>query len=69
MSSYYDDNGHLCFVKAGLDRKNYMSFRKLDDKHAAHRIKSPALPLRDTKEEAERDLDAYAVKNKWKRVG
>jgi hypothetical protein len=30
-----------------------------------HRVKSSALPPRKTRNEAQRDLDAYAFKNGW----
>ena len=33
-----------------------------------HRVKSPALPARESREEAQADLDAYAKKQSWERL-
>jgi hypothetical protein len=66
MTAYSDKKGRLLFVGSGLGGDNYGTMYKKSGKWAApgkHRVKSPALPMRTTKEEAERDLDWYAIEH------
>ncbi len=56
MKRYFDKNGVVMYARRGLG-ENFMTFRE------HHRVKSPALPVRLTLEEAQADLDAYALKN------
>lgn len=66
---YSDSKGRLIFVSSGLGGDQYMTMYKNPDKWTSagmHRLKSKELPLRDTKEEAQADLDALAKKKGWK---
>lgn len=51
------------FVDAGLGGATFMTMR-LGPSGGRHRVKSPALPVRNTREEAEADLAAYRAKKK-----
>lgn len=63
---YYDDNGALVFVSSGISKGDkWMTVRQKKPTSGTHRIKSPKLPVRDTREEAQLDLDAYALSKKW----
>lgn len=64
---YYDENGALVFVSSGISGGTvWMSVRRKKPAAGTHRIKSPRLPLRDTREEAQKDLDAYAQSRGWR---
>ena len=60
-NSHYDDKHQVVAVIHGLADK-WISAR------GRHRVKSPALPPRDTQEEAQADLDAYASGKGWDAV-
>lgn len=63
---YYDENGALVFVSSGISGgRVWMTVRQKPPRTGTHRVKSPALPLRPTPEEAQSDLDAYALKRNW----
>lgn len=63
---YYDDNGALVFVSSGISGGDkWMTVRQKKPTSGTHRIKSPKLPLRKTQEEAQQDLDAYALSKNW----
>ncbi|MHB1324017.1 MAG: hypothetical protein ACYCXZ_06705 [Coriobacteriia bacterium] len=53
---YLDECGRILQASRGLG-DSYMTMRD------GHRVKSPALPVRDTLEEAQRDLDDYASRH------
>jgi len=58
---YRDKQGRLLFVSSGIGQNHFGTFyRKSPKLPSIKRFKSPALPMRDTQEEAERDLDRYA---------
>ncbi len=63
---FYDEAGALIFVseRVGLvDQKHrWMSFRKRSTLSGVNRLSSPALPIREKREEAQSDLNAYALK-------
>lgn len=63
---YYDKNGALVFVSCGIsDGTVWITVRQKTIRAGTHRIKSPSLPKRSTKAEAQADLDAYALKHGW----
>ena len=63
---YYDDNGALVSVSCGISRGDkWMSVRQKTPRAGTHRITSPQLPVRATRDEAQNDLDAYAIARKW----
>mgnify|MGYP000883415647 CR=1 FL=1 len=67
---YVDTKGRLIFVRQGLDGR-FMTMYKVAgkwDSSGAHRLKSKALPARETESQAQADLDAYAAKHGWETV-
>lgn len=60
-TAYYDEKHQVVAVIHGLNDK-WISAR------GRHRVKSQALPPRDTQEEAQADLDAYADGKGWEIV-
>jgi hypothetical protein len=66
---YYDDAGGLIFVSVRVgkvDRKRrWMSFRKRTTLSGVNRLSSPALPIRANREDAQSDLDGYALEKGW----
>lgn len=63
---YYDDDGALVSVTCGISGGDkWMTVRQRKPTAGTHRIKSPKLPVRDTRDEAQKDLDAYAITKKW----
>lgn len=63
---YRDDSGYLVFVSSGISGGAvWMTVRQKKPHAGTHRIVSPRLPLRSTPEEAQRDLDAYAMSKGW----
>lgn len=61
--------GRLIFVSAGLGGEDYMTMYQDAGKWNSggmHRLKSKDLPIRNTQEEAQADLDGYAAKKGWK---
>ena len=63
---YRNAQGEIILVAEGLQKGKWMSMRRSNN-GGMHRIKSPALPIRDSREEAQADLDAYAKKHGWRR--
>ena len=64
--TYIDENGARVFVSSGISRgEDWMTVRRKKTTAGTHRVKSPALQIRDTRDEAQRDLDAYAAKRGW----
>jgi hypothetical protein len=66
---YRDENGVKVFVSCGIaaDGKTWLAVRQKKGK-GTHRIKSPALPIRETLAKAQEDLDAYAKQKGWRPV-
>jgi hypothetical protein len=67
MTFYIDKLGAEIFVSPGIasDGKTWMTVRQERHKFGTHRIVSKALPIRQSKAEAQADLDAYAGKKGW----
>ncbi len=67
--NYHDAAGNRqIFVGQGLGRGDdpWMSlYQTLDGSTAIHRLKSPRLPERPTRDEAQADLDEYAASKDW----
>ena len=64
---YVTDRGLVAFVSNGFGKGGkWMSVARKDTFQGTHRIVTKNLPLRDTREEAQADLDAYAKKRGWK---
>jgi hypothetical protein len=63
---YYDDAGALVSVTCGISEGDkWMTVRQKTPRAGTHRIKSPKLPIRSTRNEAQNDLDAYAIIKRW----
>lgn len=63
---YYDGNGALVFVSSDIsDGDKWMSMRQKTIRSGTHRVKSKQLPIRESKDAAQRDLDAYAKQKRW----
>ena len=65
---YYDDDGVVVKVRGGLWGDKFGSFRMSADGKSGHRVKSPALPMVESQDQAQADLDAYAVKRGWQLI-
>jgi hypothetical protein len=67
--TFLDDSGQTVFVSNGIDtsKKKWFSVRQKDTRHGTHRVKTKALPIRTTFDEAQSDLNAYAAKRGWQR--
>lgn len=66
---YFDQNGALAFVSSGISGGAvWMTVRRKKPTAGTHRIVSPRLPLRQTPEEAQKDLDAYAQSKGWRKA-
>lgn len=66
QKQYYDDNGSLVFVSSGISGgSQWMTVRQKKPMSGTHRIRSPKLPLRKTRKQAQKDLDTYALSKKW----
>lgn len=61
MTTYIDDQGKEIRVGRGLDNCWIV-------KRGYHRVKSPALPPRETAAQCQQDLDRYAAARAWKAV-
>lgn len=67
---YQDGLGNLVYVSPGIsDGKVWMTVRQAPGKSGTKRVKSPMLPLRETEEKAQADLDKYAKLKRFSRVG
>lgn len=59
---YTNLDGYIFFVSKGLWGSQYMTFKKSSaDAPGVHRVISPNLPPRETPQEAQEDLDEYAI--------
>jgi hypothetical protein len=66
MRLYADTDGNVYFVSTGIAEGQYMTVRRRRYGIGTHRVKSPRLPLRQTEEEAWKDLEAYAASKHWR---
>lgn len=66
MSVYKDKQGREIFISQGIGEVWASYFRKQSG--ALKRIKSKYLPLRNTDDEAQKDLDAYAKKHNLTKI-
>ena len=65
---YRDVKDCLVFVSSGISGGAvWMTVRQKKPGAGTHRVKSPRLPLRETPEQAQQDLDAYALARGWRR--
>lgn len=68
---YLDKKGRLLFVSSGLGGDQFMTMYQDQGKwntSGMHRLKSKELLPRDSKAEAQADLDKYAKKKGWREV-
>lgn len=64
--TYLNDRDEQIFVSEGLQPGKWMAMRLGKNGLSKHRVKSPALPIRGNRDEAQADLDAYAAKRGWR---
>jgi hypothetical protein len=55
-------------VDCGIGGKPWFTYRERYGRDWGNRMKSPKLPVRPTREEAQADLDAYAEKLGWESI-
>lgn len=60
---YVDSSDVQYFVDTGLGDDKWFILTRAPGSSGTHRVCSPNLPVRNTKAEAQRDLDAYAAKH------
>lgn len=65
--NYLDKQGNKIFVSCGLGLKEYGTFRK-SNAGGLHRVKSPMMPMVESDEEAQMNLDKWAKKNNLKKA-
>lgn len=66
-NEYTDDKGAFVFVSCGISAgASWFTVRQKNSKSGTNRIKSPKLPIRHVKDEAQQDLDRYAQGHNWK---
>lgn len=64
--TYVSEREEEISVSEGLHAGQWMAMRLAKNGRSKHRVKSPALPIRATRDEAQADLDAYAAKRGWR---
>lgn len=65
-TEYLDENKAFIFVSCGISGGEvWMTVRQKSTTSGTHRIKSPRLPIQHTKDDAQKDLDAYAKLKGW----
>ncbi len=64
---YIDHQNRILILSQGIGAAKWGTFHRKPSGSLA-RIKSPALPMRLTREEAEQDLHGQAKRKKWRRV-
>ena len=67
MTEYIDDMGRTVLVSSGISGGKWWMACRVKKSGALQRIKSKKLPERETREEAQADLDAYAAQMGWKK--
>jgi hypothetical protein len=65
MMQYLDRKGRLLFVSKGIGPDCFGTFYRKRGGGGKHRVKSPALPIRGTRQQAEDDLAWYAMEHDW----
>lgn len=70
QTGYLGPDGRVIYVGAGLSGKAWGTYyRRPGPGQGTHRLKSPNLPVRETKTAAQFDLATYAARQKdWQRV-
>ena len=63
---FVDKDGRVVFVAQGLD-ESWMTMY-WGESGGLHRLKSEYLPVRQTRRQAETDLDLHASLNRWRRA-
>lgn len=66
--NYRDDKGNTYRAHRGLGDTGWFVMKQKDGSEGWHRVKSPACPERETEDEAQTDLDAWAEKKGLKAV-
>jgi hypothetical protein len=66
VRAFRDDRGASVFVSNGIatDGKTWFTVRQFAGK-GTHRIKAKSLPIRETFDEAQEDLNKYAKQKHW----
>jgi len=62
-SRYLDKNGRVIFVSTGLGGSEFGTFWETAGGFGKHRVKTQAMPMVTSREEAQKNLDAWAEKN------
>ena len=57
--------GAMVFVSTGIGKTDWKTVRQKYPQAGTHRICSPSLSLRSSREDAQKDLDAYALRKGW----
>lgn len=65
--NYIDKNGKVIFISQGLSANEYGSFRK-SESGGLHRVKSPMMPMVNSREQAQKNLDLWAQKNQLRKI-
>ena len=63
MIQYLDGKGRLLFISSGIGENAFGTFYRGKQGGGKHRIKSPNLPIRKTRKDAENDLTWYALEH------
>ena len=70
FARFIDENGAIYYTGQGLgsgDNSQWFTLKKKSETAGSHRVKSPALMTRGTREQAQADLDRYAEKHGLKK--
>ena len=66
---YIDHMGAAVFVSCGISKgEKWMTVRQKSRNAGTHRVVTKKLPIRDGRQDAQRDLDAYAAEKCWKEI-
>ncbi len=68
MTKYIDGNGQILKVSSGISNGETWMTCRVKPSGSLRRVKSKFLPLRGTKEEAQRDLDVHAATYGFKKL-
>lgn len=63
--NYIDNQGNEVFVSSGLGNDTFGTFRR-SATGSIHRVKSPMMPMIESSEKAQSNLDVWAKKNQLK---
>jgi hypothetical protein len=71
-TKYRDQQGRIVYVTCGIGSgdqyPHWGSFRRKANGISIQRVKTKFLPMRDTPEDAQADLDAYAARKGWQPI-